>query len=155
MDYRLNKGVTLLEAIFVMAILAILATVTFAAFSRSNTSQALEGAARTTVAVLNDARARTLASRGDDQYGVRFESDRVILFAGSSYDVDDPANEVTRLPSRVSITNISLSGGGSDLSFSRLSGVSSANGSVTLTADAEGSPVRTIVISETGLAYEE
>ena len=97
------------------------------------------------------ARTKTLSSEGGYQYGVHFESDRVVLFRGASYVAGDPNNLVTVLPVEVEVSSIALLGGGADLVFARLTGVTSQYGSVTVRVKSDVARTRTISILATGI----
>jgi hypothetical protein len=74
-----------------------------------------------------------------------------VLFEGNSYDSSDTNNRVTDLNSAVTISNITLSSGGSDVVFQRLTGESTVSGSVVLTLVGTTTS-RTISIQATGIS---
>ena len=76
----MKKGFTLVEILVVMFIFAIVASIVWASFHGYNRQQALEGAAQTTVAMLGDARARTVNGRDAQQYGLARNATHSICF---------------------------------------------------------------------------
>ena len=118
----MKKGFSILEVLIVIAVLVVIVVIVVSAFSRFNNNQSLNGAVGEITAVLNEARANTLASYDNIVYGVHFQSDKVVLFKGQNFSSSDPNNEDTVLSSKISISNISLSGGSNDVVFKRLTG---------------------------------
>ncbi|MBI2610234.1 hypothetical protein HYW53_03655 [Candidatus Giovannonibacteria bacterium] len=142
---------TLIENIFVILIVFALAAVIIASFMRLNENNALAEAHANILGLLSDARARTLASESNSSYGVHFEADRAVFFKGALYDSSDASNEIYLLPSVLTVSSISL-GGASDVIFARLSGNSSAAGTLTIQSVSDSSKSRTISIYATGIA---
>ena len=159
LGYRLQatgfsrRGITLIEMLVVVAILAILAGIGTLALTSFRSAKTLSADSARVVSMLADARARTLASIDDSQYGVHFATDRSILFKGTSYTDGAATNVTLTLSSNVSISDISLPGGGSDVLFSRLTGKTSQSGSITLSLT--GGTSTRVVIEQSGIAYEE
>ena len=80
--------------------------------------------------MLKKASSQTLASIDSSQYGVHFGTNTVIMFKGTSYPSD--SDEIITLTSPASISNVSLSGGGSAVYFERLTGKPNKTGTVTI-----------------------
>jgi hypothetical protein len=100
---------------------------------------------------LNEARALTLASYDNTVYGVHLLPDRATLFKGNTFSSSDPDNKVNVISSRVSISNIVLSGGGNDIIFQRLTGKTGQNGTITLSLISDPSKSKTITIQVSGI----
>lgn len=155
-NYKLKTGAygggfTLLEIVIVVAVLTIIgAIVAYGFYSFFRTSE-MKTAVDVVHAELRDARAKTIAARGDSRYGVHFESDRVTVFAGTVYSVSDPANEIEVLPPGISIVTIALNGGGADVIFDRLSGNTAQYGSVTLAHRSHDIADKIISVSAAGM----
>jgi len=145
------KGFTLLELVIVIAVILILFFIIFSAFSGFNRNYALDTEAQRVASILDEARSLTLASKGDTNYGVHFESSQVVLFTGDTYSAMDPSNREESLTSSVTISDISLSGGGSDVVFARLTGALDKNGTVTLSLVSDPAMTRTITFELTGI----
>ncbi len=143
-----NYGFTLLEILMVIAIMGILITIIISSFSILNKSQALEKSVRQGASIVSQARSLTLSSKEDSNYGVHFESSTLTLFKGSTYSALDGSNITTSLNNLVLITNIALTGGGSDVVFERLNGSINTPGTITYTL---GSKTKSLTISGTGL----
>ena len=134
---RDTKGLSLLEAIIILAILTLILAMVVPQFGKSRETQVLNTAVGDVLSAVSQARAQTLASLDSYSYGVRFETDEVIIFKGTNFSVNDPNNQNISIVSPASITNVTLagvSGTSGDFYFSRLSGAPSKSGTVTLTS---------------------
>lgn len=147
MKISFNRGINLIEIVIVIAVLGILLAIVATNFSSFRTAQSLQNSTNSVYSAINKARTNTLASLDSKQYGVHFETNQVIIFEGTAYSAGTGSNVVTAISSPSSITGISLSGGGSDIYFSRIYGVPNKNGTITLTAN---STTKVITISATG-----
>lgn len=150
-----NNGFTMLEALIALAILALLVTIILISLPRLNSRQALEKSVDTVVSVLDDARSRTLASIGGEQYGVYIDTSRVILFKGASYSSSNPDNAVVPLNNLVATRSIALNGGGSEVVFERLTGNTGEYGTLEVYLLASTTEFRTITINLTGVVEAE
>jgi type II secretory pathway pseudopilin PulG len=120
-----NTGLTLVEVLIVTSLLVILlalGTVIFANFARQDE---IAGESQKIVALVNEARAKTLAgySGGGESglnFGVHFEADAYTLFSGVSFNSADPSNQKFDLPVRLRITDLSLASG--NIIFEKITG---------------------------------
>lgn len=143
------RGLTVLEVLIVLGILAVIATFLVGALVEFRTTSAVVEAKSEIIGILRDARVRTLASRNNTNYGVHFEETKVVLFDSDTYNPLAPNNETYQLYSS-RIAAIAL-GGPLDVVFERLSGIASANGTIVLTATNNSSKTETITILATGV----
>ena len=91
-----------------------------------------------------------MASVDSSEYGVRFQSDQVIIFKGKIFSAEAPDNKITNISSPSSISNVTLGGISSstgELYFERLSGIPSKIGTITISTP---SASKIITISATG-----
>ncbi len=126
-----NKGISAIEVLIVSAIMGVLVAVVALPLISFRKHQALQNSTNAVVAVLTDARTKTLAALNNTSYGVRVESSRVILFTGTTYTSSASTNEVVLLETPVT-ASWSLQGGGSSIGFDRLTGITSQYGTITL-----------------------
>lgn len=147
-----EKGVTLIELLVVIAIILIISLISVVGFQSFARRSELMTINHVVLGAVKEAQAKTLASLDDTVYGVHFETSQVTIFEGNTYDASDVDNDVRSFPARTSITNISLSGGGTDIVFERLTGKASSSGTVTTTAVSDVSTSQTITIYQSGLS---
>ena len=146
-----TTGFSVIEVLVVVAIISIVAAISYTTFIQAKSSQSLEKDASRVVAAFDRARSLTLSSSQDRQYGVHIESDRVTIFPGSTYSTNDPDNQTEILGPLTSITQYSLSGGGSEVIFDRLTGKTSKPGTITVSLNQDTSRFYTITVLGTGL----
>ena len=146
-----KKGITALEIIIVLGVVGVLLALILPNFSKIREDQVVKSAASDILSAISKARSQTLASVESSEYGVRFESDRVIIFKGKVYSSGAPDNEIISIYSPASISNVTLggvSGNSGDMYFNRLYGVPSLTGTITISTS---SISKTITISATGI----
>jgi prepilin-type N-terminal cleavage/methylation domain-containing protein len=146
----MKKGLTVIEILIAIAVLGIIIATALPQFSKFRENQVIKSAENDILSSINKAKSQTLASLDSSSYGVRFESDKVIIFKGTVYSEADPNNETINLVSPAVLTNVTLlgvSGTTGELYFSRLSGMPSKSGTLTL---ATTNYTKTITISATG-----
>ncbi len=102
------------------------------------------------ISLLEEARSSTLASKNAAKYGVHFETSKAILFA-DPYVPGAAGNKEYIIDSNAQISSYSLTGGGSELVFDRLTGKTPNNGTVTISSVADPSQNKVITIYSTGL----
>jgi prepilin-type N-terminal cleavage/methylation domain-containing protein len=146
-----SAGFTLVELLIVVAIVAIVAGITFASFNKMRTQQALLGASEQVTTLLNQARAKTLAAEDASRWGVKLASTTVTLFKGSTYSSSAATNVVVSLTG-VTIFASSLGGGATQIVFDRLTGKTANYGTITISAIADPTLTKVITIRSTGVA---
>ena len=152
MSVAIRKGFSILEALLVLGILALLFTISLASFSQFGSGKTLDTAALAVLSTLETARSQTIASVGDSAYGVHFTSSSVVLFKGGTYVPGDPNNVTTALSERVTVSSIALAGGGADVVFAKVTGKASPTGTITVQLLADASKTKVVTIEASGLA---
>ncbi|MEK7610642.1 MAG: prepilin-type N-terminal cleavage/methylation domain-containing protein [Patescibacteria group bacterium] len=147
----MKTGFTLIEMLMVIGLLALAVGIVLAPFVSFRSQQALSGGAGELAALITSARAKTLASEGDTVYGVHLEVSRATLFAGSTYVAGAASNQVLELNSLLTLSTISLNGGGVDMIFNRLTGKTSQSGTLTVTLSSDVAQAKTVTVSATGV----
>ncbi len=145
-----HQGFSIIEILIVLGIMAILTGITFSVFSSVKKAQALEKDRDSIIEVLRQARSQTLSSKNASQYGVHITSSQITLFTGTSYSVGNSSNQDFILQGSDTIVTISLTGGGSDVVFNRLTGETNQNGTITISSPST-SQTKTVTIYKTGL----
>ena len=151
LSFQLKRGFTILEMLIAIAVLVILATIIIGAMANFRDSSEFNRAVDEVVAIIREARSKTLASEDGFQFGIHFESSRVVLFKGTSFVDSDPNNKVLTLSGRVEIFNINITGG--NVVFERLTGDANPSGDVSVRLKNDLTNTETIIIGSGGLVY--
>lgn len=150
-DLCRSMGFSLVEIIVTLGILAIVSAIVLSSLSSNTDREALAKNADAAASVLTEARSLTTSAKSASNYGVHLESTGPTLFTGTTYSAGASSNRSLALNARVSITNISLTGGGSDVVFSKLTGNTSQDGTFRVTLVSDPSVYKTVIIYKTGL----
>ncbi len=128
----MNRGITLLELLVVVGVVGMLSVVGISSFSRFRRNAALDAAKQDIITALFEARSLTLSSKNATTYGVHFQTDMVIRFAGTVYATGTATSTRAfyEFSPLVRLVDLTLTGGGSDVYFTRLSGQASKTGTV-------------------------
>ena len=145
----MKSGITLIELLISIAIIAVIAVLAMSGFNSFRESAQLNEAHSAILAILRDARSRTLSAEKNTQYGVHFETNQVVLFPGSSYNSGSSSNESYIMPSLTRISSINF-GGPSDIIFSRLTGFASVFGTTTIESISNPQKTKSITILSSG-----
>jgi prepilin-type N-terminal cleavage/methylation domain-containing protein len=151
---RYNQGFTLIELLAVVAIIGVLVAVVISSLSTFRSRQALKNTTDDIISLINDARVKTISSVNSTNYGVHIESARLVEFSGATFVNGSSSNRQIDIDSSVTIPSsggINLSGGGSDVIFTRLSGDTSNYGTIVVQLSSNSSVKKTITINQTGV----
>lgn len=148
-----KNGLTIIEMLAVVAIIAVLATITTGAFYSLRRQSALDAATENIIALLNQARTKTLASENDSEFGLHFETAKAVMFKGIAYSATSSNNEAFNLPSPVEMSDISF--GGNEFFFKKFTGNASQAGTVVLKLKSDSSKFKKIIIGPAGVVYVE
>ena len=146
-----TKGFSLLEILVVIGILVLIVALGFSPLPLFKKTSDLNSSVEDGVSFLLEARAKTLSSQGEMQYGAHFESGKTVFFEGAGYSSGSPSNKQIIHPSSVETSSILLNGGGSEVVFKRLTGETDNNGTITFRVKSDTSRTRVITIEKTGV----
>ena len=146
-----KSGFTLVEILVVIALLVLIGGIIIGSLGQINRREALAKETANLVSLLNQARALTLASKNSSEYGLHLAVAQVTLFRGLNYDASASTNEVTSLNPLITIASYTLTGGGSNIIFDRLTGTTAESGTITLALVADVAVTKTITVSVTGV----
>ena len=149
---RMRNGFSLAEILISIAIMSLLAFSAVYSFSSSSGDKYLDKDSNMLLSLLDRARSSTLSGNSSSQYGVNFTATSATLFMGASYVSGAAGNEVSVLDNPVRLTGISLAGSGSAVVFTRLTGKTSQNGTLTLSLVASTTRTRVITVYATGIS---
>ena len=148
-----NKGISIVEILVVVSIIAIISAIVVPNLSEFHNQQVIKNTAEDVISLLNEARNSTISSKDSNTYGVQFQSDRAILFAGSSFS-DSPSNKQINFDSSVTIPaigGISLNGGESNVVFDRITGDTANYGTIIIELISDNTQQKIINISKIGI----
>lgn len=153
---KLQHGATLLELILFMAIALLLfgyVTLNFVSFQQKTS---INASIDTLTSDLRIQQTKAMAGKSDNgagnSYGVYFQSDKYILFIGSSYSGTSPTNFTVTLDPNTIFTDITFPG--NMLVFSQKSGeiVGFINGNNTIAMQSsQGAEKKTLTINKYGV----
>lgn len=147
------KGFTFIEMLVALAIIALVSVISLQVISKFNTAKILDMETEKTLSILQKARLQTLSAKDGFEYGVHFEERKIVLFKGQTYNIGTPSNLEYRLVPAVGISAVSLTGGGVNAVFKKLTGATEQNGFVRLSLAGDANASSTITIEGTGIAY--
>jgi type II secretory pathway pseudopilin PulG len=146
-----NGGFSFLEVLIAIGISVLLGAISFYALQGVNNKEVLDKSALSVVALLEQTRASTLASKNASEYGVHFDTNQMVMFTGSTYNISNSSNVVVPINEKVNVSNFNLVGGGHDVIFKRLTGASDTSGTITLSLVASSTTSKIITIHKTGI----
>ncbi len=141
-----SAGYTLLELMIIVAISSLLAGLAYTSFTAFSRNEALDAGTASIVAGLRDARARTLASVDGSQYGIYIEQSKYTLFKGALYDAGSNLNSITDFNSYIKASSTLTS-----IVFQRVTGNTTASGTIDVYLITDPSQKNTISVALTGL----
>lgn len=147
----MKKGFSIVEIVVVTAIGLILLTIVTGALLGLRDIQALNSSVEQITSVINEARAKTLASENFLSHSVHFEMTRVVLFEGMVFAEPNVSNKELKISDLVEISSVTLNGGGQDLIFQKLTGETGQYGIVTVRLKKDVSQIRDILIKPAGI----
>jgi len=143
-----NYGFSLVEIVVTISILVFIASLGLSELFPLRDSLQIARTTEDVRSLLFEARSETLAGEDATVHGVHFETGMVALFAGETYVA--PGNKELFFPPTVEIANITLSGGGADVVFKKLTGETEQDGSVVVAGSVDSTQTRIIYIEKTG-----
>ena len=144
------RGFTLVEIIIAIGIIVTLASIVALNLGTFRETQGISNASDEIIALVNQARSRTLAADGGTNYGVHFDTQDAVLFAGSSYTPDTTGNITVTLDPSVEIDSVDLAGGGQDVVFDMLTGETEEYGTIAVRRLPDTVGEKTLTIEKTG-----
>ena len=155
-EYRtFQKGFTLLEFLIALALMILLVGAALPLYGNLLWTTQLHETALRAVGDIRLARELSVARKDDSQYGVYLDvnpvgTDRLIFFRGGSYGGRNPSyDRVTTFSDLILLQKV-LSGGGSQIVFSKNAGIPSATGTITITHTGSNT-TRAIIVNAYGM----
>jgi len=150
-DINRSSGISAFEVLVAVSILVAVSTFVFNSLSSFGKHNSLKFAAAKVAGGLEEARNATQSAKNDVRHGVHFETNKIVIFEGSTYSAGASSNKVILLSPGVEIASVELNGGGSDVIFDKLTGGTEQFGTTTLSITASSTASTTLFIHKTGL----
>jgi len=141
-----SRGFTALEILVVIAILGILLSVIMPSFMNFRRSSLLNTDTMNLITLINRARLLSVSSKDDDQYGIHLESSKAVLFKGATYSAGSTTNETHTFSTGLTLSSITVSTGGSDVLFEKVTGATTNSAAATTTLLVSGTTSSTTVL---------
>ena len=135
-------GLTLVEVLIVIMLFAATAAMTAPFAGRSLSGHQASATAELVTDALRQAQTESMSHKNAGIFGVHFESDNFVYFAGAIYNPADPDNIVHDMYDDIGLSH--SFGGADDVIFDNHRGLPSVSGTVTVTADGGQTQVVTI-----------
>lgn len=152
--YRIiNKGISLIELLIIIAIIGLLGVLIIPKLSDFRDQQSLKNTTEDIISLLDEARNNTISSKNSNTYGVRLLTDRAILFIGTSY-TDSISNKQIDFDNVVEIPSsggVNLNSGGIDIIFKRITGDTDNYGTIVVQLIDDNTKQKIINISKIGV----
>ena len=141
------KAFTLLEILIIIAVIAILISLTIPLGLDFYRSQQLETQSQGVIQALRRAQLKAMSVEDDSGFGVYLTNDNYTLFKGNSYATRDADyDEIFDLPKIINVSGLT------EVVFSKLEGKPNETGNIILSSD---NLVQTININEIGRVNQE
>jgi Tfp pilus assembly protein FimT len=146
----MNRGLTFLELTISVGILAILLVIVVPSFMDFRRNSILSTETQNVITLVNKARLSSMSSKEDTQYGIHFESSKVVLFQGDTYTAGAGTNEELILNTALTLSSVVVNGGGAEVVFQKVTGATNQNATTTLLVTG-GTASTTILVLPSGV----
>lgn len=137
-----SKGITIIELLIVIAIIAIIGASTTPMLSNFLVRNFLRNKTNELTASLRTAQINSISGKEDSQWGVNISSSDITLFKGSSFASRDPDfDQPFSIPASINITN-------DEIMFDRLTG--NPDSTATLSVSSNAGESNTVSVNEVG-----
>lgn len=151
MKFSPSKGFSLVELTIVIAIMAILVSISLNTFFSVSENQSLEKDVNYAISLIEKARLQTVNSKNNSPFSVRFASSTVTLYQGTTYVAGSSSNSVFTFSPKVEISSINLSQNRQAVSFELITGKANATGTIKFRLKTNQNASTTVVLYKTGL----
>jgi prepilin-type N-terminal cleavage/methylation domain-containing protein len=148
---KFKNGFSLVEIIVVVFVMSVILSIAIISGRSFNDSINLENTAKSIDMKIKLAKSRSISALNGTNHSVHFETDRVVVFEGDTFDDSALTNEVFVFSDNIKINiPVSLSGGGNNLIFDRLIGSTDNPGNISMEVISDPSKTKQIIINTDG-----
>lgn len=144
-----KKGLTLIEVMVALGVLAILAVLVIGSFRKFREERVLDSTTTQVKSMLNRARQQTFSAKNNSVYGVRLNTNAAYLYQNSF--ATSTAVQIISFDPFVQISSMNLSNATNTVLFSRFTGETTATGTIVISLVASSTRNRTINVYQSGL----
>ncbi len=131
-----NRGFTLVELLVVLGIVVVITGISFSVYKAYPQQNDLEAGKISVAQSMRRAQVLAQASKTDDDWGVKIESARAVIFKGNDYATRDTSyDEILEISPRVVIS------GTTEYIYSKFTGLPQSTGTVNLSLAGESKSV--------------
>lgn len=146
-----KSGFSLIEVLVVIFVVSIILSIAMISGRSFNDSINLENTAKSIDMKIKLAKSRSISALNGTNHSVHFETDRIVVFEGDTFDDSALTNEVFVFSDNIKINiPVNLSGGGNNLIFDRLIGSTDNPGNIDIEVISDPSKTKQIVINSDG-----
>ncbi len=139
-----------MEILVVIGVFMVIMSISFYYLSGFNKKEALEKDVAGLTALIRNARLLSVASKDAQLFGIHLDTDKAVLFEGSTYTPGGEDERVIVFSKQVYMSGYALNLGTPDIVFSRLVGNTQNYGDITLSLK-DDSASSTISVLQTGV----
>lgn len=140
-----KRGISLVEVIVCIGILLLVTRISTGVFGDLKRSQVLKTETERVISVIETAHSNALTAKDQSPYGVYIQSDRLVLFEGSTYVPNSSSNKEVVLLDGAIIASSTLSNATSSIVFAKLTGETANSGLIELRVSFRKQTVRNII----------
>ncbi|MFA9288630.1 MAG: Tfp pilus assembly protein FimT/FimU [Weeksellaceae bacterium] len=139
---QLLSGFTMIEILLSIAIVTLIAGMTAPIYQRLQVTNSVKVTSQLIAEKLRRAQQLSMAAQNDSQWGVYIGTGNIVIYKGSTYATRDQSfDETTVIPTSNNVSGIT------DLRFTKLTGLPSSTGFISVTQNTDSS---TITINSVG-----
>lgn len=148
-----RRGFTLLEILISISVLTLISGMALVSFVNSRNVREAVVSGQDIISVLRLAQSKSIGGEDNSAWGVHLEQGQAVLFRGTSY-AGATFTQNFPVPARLEIADITLTGGGSDVIFKRITGRTDQAGSFTARIRSATSVAFSVSIDGSGKIYQ-
>ena len=144
-----KNGFTLLEVLLAISLILVIFGVTISVGRNFSSNIDLENTVKGVSSKIKLAKSQSISALNGTHYGVRVEPSRIVIFEGSTFSNGNSTNQEYIFSDKIEIFAHSL-GGGDDIIFSRLTGLTNNSGTIDMRVINDPSNTKQIFINSDG-----
>jgi len=145
-----KNGFTLFEILVVISLILIILGIAVGSSRSFSSNINLQNTTKEIGSIIKLAKSQSISALNGTHYGVHLDSSKVTIFEGDTFTDGEPTNKAYIFSKDVEIYNYNLLGGGDDIVFQRLIGLTNNSGMIDLRLRDDPTNTKQIVINTDG-----